>query len=236
MSTEREFGNEHYHFQVMAANSCMNLTVCPDTPLAFGGRRPACDPRFARVAPGHPAGYACVRQPSQVRLQQRERRVLLRSRVTLLAIVVMSTTALVSPEADTTETELLQRINEANAMIDQAAIEDDHETVASFYSDDVVVLPNHEPMIVGREAFIENEKAAREAGIKVVAIASTITQVFSSGDLIHEIGEYEVTLQVPGPPYPITDTGKYLVIWETQSDGSLKIKLEMWNNDAMPEY
>lgn len=160
----------------------------------------------------------------------------MRSTVALLAMVVICAAAWASPESDATEAELLDRIEEANAMIDEAAIEDDYETVASFYAEDVVVLPNHEPMIVGREAFIENEKAAREAGIEVVAIESTITDVFSAGDLIHEIGKYKVTLKVPGPPYPITDTGKYLVIWETQSDGSLKIRLEMWNNDAMPEY
>jgi hypothetical protein len=46
----------------------------------------------------------------------------------------------------------------------------------------------------------------------------------------------KVWLQVPGPPYPITDTGKYLVIWEIQADESLRIKLEMWNNDELPKY
>jgi ketosteroid isomerase-like protein len=177
-----------------------------------------------------------VRQSSLIQNRQRERRVHLRTTGALLAMIVMCAAASATPEADTTEAELLERIDEANAIINKAAIEDDYETVASFYADDVVVLPNHEPMIVGREAFIENEKAAREAGIEVVAIESAITDVFSAGDLIHEIGKYKVTLKVPGPPYPITDTGKYLVIWEIQSDGSLKIKLEMWNNDEMPEY
>jgi ketosteroid isomerase-like protein len=56
--------------------------------------------------------------------------------------------------------------------------------------------------------------------------------LFSSGDLIHEVGNYEITLKVPGVPYDITDKGKYLVIWEKQNDGSLKIKLETWNNNT----
>ncbi len=160
----------------------------------------------------------------------------MRSTAAVLMVVVVCAAAAASPVTGTSEEALRARIDQANAMIDRAAIEDDYETVASFYAEDVVVLPNHEPMIVGRQAFIENEKAAREAGIEVVAIESTTTHVFSAGDLIHEIGTYEVTLRVPGPPYPITDTGKYLVIWEAQDDETLRIKLEMWNNDALPEY
>ena len=160
----------------------------------------------------------------------------MRSAPVLLTITVLCVLTLGAPVADSENAELLERINEANDLIDQASIEDDYETVASFYTEDVVVLPNNEPMIVGRDAFIENEKAAREAGFEVVSINSTIVEVFTAGELIHEIGTYEVTLTVPGPPYPITDTGKYLVIWEVQPDDSLQIKLEMWNNDEPPDY
>jgi ketosteroid isomerase-like protein len=35
-------------------------------------------------------------------------------------------------------------------------------------------------------------------------------------------------------PDPMQDAGKYLTIWEQQSDGSLKVKLEMWNADSYP--
>ena len=60
---------------------------------------------------------------------------------------------------------------------------------------------------------------------------STLIELFGSGDLIHEIGKYEISLEIPGVPHPITDKGKYLVIWQRQNDGTLKIKLETWNND-----
>ncbi len=160
----------------------------------------------------------------------------MRPLVAILAALAICASMATSSLADTDEGELRRRIEEANAVIDEASIGNDYETIASFYAEDVVILPNHEPMIVGREAFIENERASREAGFKILAIESATTRVFGDGKLIHEIGTYEVELMVPGPPYPITDTGKYLVIWEIQSDESLKIKLEMWNNDEFPEY
>ena len=155
--------------------------------------------------------------------------------VGLVAFVICGSTVK-SSSTESNEDELSKRIDSANAVLDEASIKRDYETIASFYTTDVIILPNHEPIIIGREAFIENEKATEKAGIKILKIESTITRVSREGNLIHEIGSYTVQLQIPGPPYPITDTGKYLVIWEVQSDESLKIKLEMWNNDEMPEY
>jgi ketosteroid isomerase-like protein len=39
-------------------------------------------------------------------------------------------------------------------------------------------------------------------------------------------------MNIPGMPNDFEDQGKYLTIWEKQSDGSLKIKVEMWNTDV----
>jgi len=130
---------------------------------------------------------------------------------------------------------LKQKIDVANKIIDKASLEYDYETWAKYYTDDVIILPNNEPMIQGKQAFIENEKKAEKAGFKVISIKSTLVKLFSSGDLIHEVGKYEITLKVPGVPFDIVDTGKYLVIWETQDDESIKIKLETWNNDKERE-
>jgi ketosteroid isomerase-like protein len=153
----------------------------------------------------------------------------------LVAFVICGST-ITSSFAEMDENELRKKIDDANAVIDEASTKNDYDTIATFYTEDVVILPNHEPIIIGRDAFIENEKASEKAGFKILEIESSITRVFRESKLVHEIGRYQVRLQVPGAPYPITDTGKYLVIWEIQSDESLKIKLEMWNNDELPKY
>jgi len=130
---------------------------------------------------------------------------------------------------------LKQKIDAANKIIDKASIDYDYETWAQYYTEDVIVLPNNEPMIQGKEALIENEKKSEKSGIKVKSIESTLVKLFSSGNLIHEVGKYKITLLIPGVPFDIVDTGKYLVIWEIQDDGSIKIKLETWNNDEERE-
>jgi ketosteroid isomerase-like protein len=51
---------------------------------------------------------------------------------------------------------------------------------------------------------------------------------------IAEIGTYKMSFTMEGMSGEMTDTGKYLTIWEQQPDGSLKIALEMWNTDNFP--
>jgi ketosteroid isomerase-like protein len=128
---------------------------------------------------------------------------------------------------------LKTKIDQINEIIDKASIEFDYETWSKYYVDDFIILPNGEPLIQGKAAFIENERKFEEAGYIFKKIETSLVDMFSSGNLVHEIGKYKVTLKVPGVPYDITDIGKYLVIWEIQTDGSLKIKLETWNNDII---
>lgn len=150
----------------------------------------------------------------------------------LILIIACSIIASVSLSAqDTNFISLKAKIDSTNKIIDEAALKQDFETIAAYYTDDVITLPNNEPLIQGKKAFIDNEKNAAKRGIKILSIKSTLIDLFSSGDLIHEIGTYEISLEIPGVPYPITDKGKYLVIWQQQNDGTLKIKLETWNND-----
>jgi ketosteroid isomerase-like protein len=153
-------------------------------------------------------------------------------KIKLILIIACSIITSVSLSAqDTNLISLKAKIDSTNKIIDEAALKQDFETIAAYYTDDVITLPNNEPLIQGKKAFIDNEKIAAKRGIKILSIKSTLIDLFASGDLIHEIGKYEISLEIPGVPYPITDKGKYLVIWQQQNDGTLKIKLETWNND-----
>jgi ketosteroid isomerase-like protein len=51
---------------------------------------------------------------------------------------------------------------------------------------------------------------------------------------VYEIGKYGISLTLPGTQHPLADNGKYMTIWEKQPDGSLKIKLDIWNTDMNP--
>ena len=59
-------------------------------------------------------------------------------------------------------------------------------------------------------------------------------EVYPDKMYVTEVGHYVVKMQVPGIPEPVTDSGKYVTIWERQKDGSLKIFIDTWNTDTNP--
>jgi ketosteroid isomerase-like protein len=55
-------------------------------------------------------------------------------------------------------------------------------------------------------------------------------QLAKSGDMGWVSGTYELTMNDTGGN-PINDRGKYLEVWEKQSDGNWKCRADMWNSD-----
>jgi len=49
-----------------------------------------------------------------------------------------------------------------------------------------------------------------------------------------ETGHYDISMQMPKMEQPLNDKGKYITVWQRQSDGSLKILVETWNTDTNP--
>jgi ketosteroid isomerase-like protein len=90
-------------------------------------------------------------------------------------------------------------------------------------------------MLRGIEACKQSYKKMTEAGMKMTAFKSTVTDIMQSGNFIVDIGTYEITMTIPQMgDMPWSDHGKYMTIWEKQDDGSLKIKVETWNSDVNP--
>jgi len=129
---------------------------------------------------------------------------------------------------------LKSEIESINANLIKANIAGDLETIASFYTDDIIHMPNYAPMVKGKEIMIEKEKETWEAGFKMLSMNLNIVDVIACNDLIIEIGEYAISLTIPEMSYPVADKGKYVTIWERQKDGKLKIKVETWNTDINP--
>ena len=125
-----------------------------------------------------------------------------------------------------------QQVEAAKNAMYRATMAQDWDAVAPFYAEDAVVLPDRQPMICGGEAYLADLKSEAAAGLKILAMQSEITEVFTAADLIHEVGRYNITLQVPGVPEPINSTGKYVTIWRQDPNGSLQVRLDTWNRDA----
>jgi len=129
---------------------------------------------------------------------------------------------------------LQSEIDALNSKLIKANIAGDMETVATFYTDDIIHMPNYAPMVKGKATMIEKENETVEAGYKMLSMNLNNTDIIPVKNLVIEVGEFAISLTIPGMSMPVADKGKYLTVWERQMDGSLKIKIETWNTDTNP--
>ncbi len=103
--------------------------------------------------------------------------------------------------------------------------------IAAMYTDEAVLLPPHHEMIKGRGPIEGYWRVGLEAGIKDAVLTTVEVDVY--GDRIREIGTY--TLKVwPEGKSAWEDSGKYMVIWRKQADGSVKLDADIWNTTLPP--
>jgi ketosteroid isomerase-like protein len=125
-------------------------------------------------------------------------------------------------------------IEDLNKEIVDAMISGNTEKSLSFFTDDVISMPNYGPMLQGIDEVRKANEDMDKSGVKILSFKPVITKVIPNGDQVTEIGTYRISMTLPGSDEPVEDHGKYLNIWERQSDGSLKIKVETWNSDSDP--
>jgi ketosteroid isomerase-like protein len=111
----------------------------------------------------------------------------------------------------------------------QATLAGDCDAVAAIYAESAVSLPQDAPIVEGRTA-IRAACEAEEATTQDFSITSL--QVDGYGDLAFDRGTWSQTFVSEGMAEPVTITGKYLVIYRKQADGSWICTVEIWNLDA----
>jgi ketosteroid isomerase-like protein len=165
----------------------------------------------------------------------REKEVVMRNQVLTVVFFILAG-ALLGPRGvtadDLEETEKM--IESMNDRMAKASIEADTVTIFLHYAEDIISMPNYGKMVKGKEALKKQDAEMRKAGMKIHSLDYATVNLWICGDLVCEIGTYGISLTLPGMSKPVADNGKYLNIWEKQSNGSFKIKVEIWNTDVNP--
>jgi ketosteroid isomerase-like protein len=126
------------------------------------------------------------------------------------------------------------KIENLNKEMTKYMLEGNLEKSLSMYTADAISMPSNEPMREGIAAIRKGAEEMAKMDMKVTLFEPTTLKVIPDGKLITEIGTYKIKLTVPGMDQPVEDHGKYLTLWEKQADGSLKVKVEIWNSDLNP--
>jgi len=129
--------------------------------------------------------------------------------------------------------ELKTKIDQLNKVYSKAMIENDVKTMMSLYTEDIVSMPSYQPMIRGLETLRELSEQATNSEWKTTKFDLTTKDIIPAGNLVIEIGNYQMNMTGPGVP-EWSDKGKYITVWKIMDNGDLKMRIEMWNTDNNP--
>jgi uncharacterized protein (TIGR02246 family) len=119
-----------------------------------------------------------------------------------------------------------QSIEGANVKFGEAVRMGDAAALAGLYTDDARLLPPNSEMIAGKDGIEAFWGGGLQMGIKDAVL--TTVDVLGMGDMVCEIGKYNLTIQPEGQD-AFEDSGKYLVIWKKAADGTWKLHVDIWN-------
>ena len=123
---------------------------------------------------------------------------------------------------------LKEQVEEANAAYWGTMLAGDYDKLPSYYTDDAVLMP-HGNEKMGVDGMIKQQNEGKKMGIKVSSYTPTILDVWSCGEMVYEVGTYEMKASMAGASEPISDNGSYMCVWHKSDDGSLKRKYFIWN-------
>ena len=136
-----------------------------------------------------------------------------------------------SPSEKVAGTQLVeQHLRDLDAEWTKAAAAKDVDQTIAYYSDDAIVLPPNAMSAATKET-IRNlwKNMLASPGLAITWKPSRV-QLAKSGDMGWVSGTYELTMN-DASGKPIDDRGKYLEVWEKQTDGNWKCRADMWNSD-----
>jgi ketosteroid isomerase-like protein len=110
----------------------------------------------------------------------------------------------------------------ATAMVDA-------ELVASYWSDDAVIIPPDGPEIRGKEALMEFVMGTAEIPGFGVSWEPAEVVMGPSGDFGYTRGSNLFTMP-DAEGNLVTTAGRYVTVWQKQADGAWKCVMDIWND------
>ncbi len=117
----------------------------------------------------------------------------------------------------------------------QAILAGDWAANAGLFTQDGVLMPPNHPAVQGRTA-IQEWGTATFGAASFTEFTNAPVEIDGRGGIAYSRATYSLALSVEGIAEPITDTGKYIVIWKKQADGAWLAVANPWNSDLpLPE-
>ncbi len=124
-------------------------------------------------------------------------------------------------------------IAQSNGKWEAAVKAGDVAAIAALYTSDALIFPPDQPIATGRAGAEQVFGGMLKAGAKNVSLHTE--NVERAGDYAIETGTVAVTMQPEGKEAQ-TSSGKYVVVWKRQSDGSWQLHRDIWNDNPPAKH
>jgi ketosteroid isomerase-like protein len=146
-------------------------------------------------------------------------------------VSISQSSPLSSPSEKPSGTQFVEELlRDLDAEWAKAAAAKDVEQTIAYYSDDAIVFPPNTTSAATKEAVRNVWKEMLASPGLAITWKPTRVQLAKSGDMGWVSGTYELTMN-DASGKPINDRGKYLEVWEKQTNGNWKCRADMWNSD-----
>ena len=104
----------------------------------------------------------------------------------------------------------------------------DASGVAELHTNDALVMPPNIDMVKGK---ISIKKAiSDEISAGATDLVFTTLNMYGNEEFVTEVGRYSLNVKNEGE-IVMSDTGKYIVLWEQVSKNNWLMKADIWNSD-----
>jgi ketosteroid isomerase-like protein len=128
------------------------------------------------------------------------------------------------PESTPLTEEDVAAIRESLAAVAGLSLAGDCEAMLDLWAEDGMLLPPNAPPVVGRADML-----AMCESMTVTEFSSTPVEIDGRDGLAYARGEHSWTFTVEGVDEPSGESGKWIMIWRKQPDGTWLITHDIWN-------
>ena len=130
-----------------------------------------------------------------------------------------------------TSDQALHALNTLQKQIDEAIIAGDTERYVALLADDAVLMPPNGPPIVGKSA-IRSWNQEMSKRFRIQKYAPVDQEIIQAGDWAFRRATFDWSLVPVAGGQPIQDSGKFIIIYKRQVDGSWRVARDIWNSNT----
>lgn len=151
------------------------------------------------------------------------------TRISSLAVMLVATVACTQLEPSGLTRADSTALRSLDSSFVRAILDRDWSALASYYTEDAVLMPPNEPMVVGPTAI---SQWFANTGLAVTEFTTDLKSLDGQAELASIRSTYTLVFTVPPATAPLTDSGKSLWLVRRGPDGRWRITIDIWNTSV----